>query len=317
MTKGAGEFDFIARFFRPLAGPEACALRNDAAIISPNGHEDIILSTDTLVEGVHFLSNDPPETVGRKLLRVNLSDCAAMGATPYGYLLNISRPASLGEDWFSAFAKGLGEDQSFYGLSLFGGDTTSTRGPLVMTLTILGRVPKGEALHRNNAQNGDELWVTGTIGDAALGLKALTGQLTDPDGFLTERYRLPRPRLGIPLFGIVTAALDVSDGLVQDAGHIAEESGVSIIIEAEKVPRSPQARQLGNAYLSDCLSGGDDYELLLTCPPAQRGRLLEAARQHDIPITRIGHVEAGEGKVTVLDVDGAPFPLLKAGWRHF
>lgn len=311
-----GEFDFIDRFFRPLAGNGALELGDDAALIDvPEGHE-LILSTDTLVEAVHFLPDDPAETIGRKLLRVSLSDCAAMGAKPRGYLMNISRPASFDDQWFASFSTGLFQDQHLFGLSLLGGDTTSTRGPLVLSLTILGEVSKGRAVRRKGARAGDVIWVTGTIGDAALGLQALLGEVDDPGGILTGRYRLPQPRTGFPLQDFASAGMDISDGLVQDAGHIARQSGVRLELEADKVPLSPEAEAAGPTWLETCLTGGDDYELLFTAPDSRTDAIREAGKKAGLNVTQIGRVVQGSG-VVVLDANGREMPLRKTGWQHF
>ncbi|GBQ15207.1 thiamine-phosphate kinase [Swaminathania salitolerans] len=311
-----GEFDFIERFFRPLAGEGARGLRDDAAVLALAEGRELVLSTDTLVEAVHFLPGDPAETVSQKLLRVSLSDCAAMGAVPRGYLLNVSRPSGFDDQWFASFSMGLAQDQAQYGVTLLGGDTTGTRGPLVLSLTILGEVEKGAAIGRIGARCGDAVWVTGTIGDAALGLQALLDNLPDPDGFLAGRYRLPRPRVGFPLARFASAAMDISDGLVQDAGHIASENGLCLEIEAQAVPRSPQALAAGERWQSLCLTGGDDYELLFTASPDCEVRIMEAAAETGIPVTRIGTVREGRG-VVVRDPSGKAMTLDRKGWQHF
>jgi len=314
----SGEFSFIARHFRPLAGPESLDLRDDCALISCPPGQEMAISTDTMVKNVHFLSDDPPETLGRKLLRCNLSDIAAMGATPYAYTLNVTIPRNsrYNDSWFSAFVAGLSEDHARYGVTLLGGDTTSTSGPLVLSATVFGRLSKGTALRRNGARPGDSLWVTGTIGDAALGLLALQGKISDPSGFLADRYRLPQPRTGLALNGIVHAAMDISDGLIQDSQHIAEESEVAIDLLADAVPASPTAKALGPEWLEQRLTGGDDYELLLACPPEQENSLVTICREADVPVTQIGKVRSGSG-VRALDQNGQVIQFLKGGWQHF
>ncbi|WP_336762197.1 thiamine-phosphate kinase [Asaia sp. VD9] len=311
-----GEFDFIERFFRPLAGEGALGLRDDAALLDVPEGRQLILSTDTLVEAVHFLPDDPAETVSRKLLRVSLSDCAAMGAVPRAYLLNISRPSGFDDLWFASFSAGLAHDQALYDVRLLGGDTTGTRGPLVLSLTIIGEVARGRAVSRCGAKPGDRLWVTGTIGDGAMGLMARLGEVPDADGYLTGRYRLPQPRLGFPVQNFASAGMDVSDGLVQDAGHLAHESGVGIDIEAEAVPLSPQVRALGGAWLETCLTGGDDYELLFTAPEEASDAIRQASRQSGLEATPIGHVREGSG-VRVLNGAGRDVNLTRKGWQHF
>ena len=308
------EFDRITRHFRPLAGPGALELGDDAAVLVPPVGRELVIAADAMVAGVHFLPDDPPGLVARKLLRVNLSDLAAMGATAFGYLLTVSVPQATPEAWFAAFAAGLALDQAAFGLSLLGGDTTSTPGPVSLSLTILGSVAPGCALRRQGAAAGDELWVTGTIGDGALGLLALQGRLADPDGFLAGCYHLPRPRVGLALHGIAAAAMDVSDGLVQDAGHLARAAGLGVVLEAATVPLSAAARAAGADWLPTCLTGGDDYELLLAVPEGREAALRAATG--DVPVTRIGRFAAGSG-VQVRDAAGQVMQLEREGWSHF
>lgn len=314
------EFSLIARHFLPLAGEGALALSDDAAVLDmPAGQ--LVLAADAMVANVHFLPEDPPETIGRKLLRVNLSDLAAMGAKPLGYLMTVALPKGTTPQWLDAFAAGLALDQADYGLSVLGGDTVSTPGPLTLSLTILGTVPPGQALLRRGARAGDEIWVSGTIGDGALGLRAARGTLAD-DGFLAGRYRLPQPRvaLGQALRGLARAAMDVSDGLVQDCGHLCRLAGCGATIEAGAVPLSPGARaalQADPALLPLILSGGDDYELLFAAAPADAGRVAEAGRAASTPVTRIGLFTDDGADVRVLDPNGSEMSLPKGGWSHF
>ena len=232
------EFALIARHFRPLAGPGALDLQDDAAVLMPPPGRDLVLTCDAMVAGVHFLPDDPPDLVGRKLLRVNLSDLAAKGATPIGYLMTVSTPRDTPDAWFAGFSAGLKQDQQQYGVTLLGGDTTSTPGPISLSLTILGHVEPGQAVHRAGARPGDGIWVTGTIGDGALGLAVARGRLADPTGHLLSRYRLPQPRVGLAIAGIASAGMDISDGLVQDLGHICRASGLAGEVEAALVPLS-------------------------------------------------------------------------------
>ncbi|MGG5820886.1 thiamine-phosphate kinase [Falsiroseomonas sp. HW251] len=314
------EFSLIARHFRPLAGPGSLGLSDDAALLDLPPGQQLVLAADAIVEGVHFLADDPPETIGRKLLRTNLSDLAAMGATPLGYLMTCAFPKGTPDDWIARFAAGLAEDQRAFRLHLLGGDTVATPGPASFSLTIVGSVEPGRALRRQGAKPGDELWVSGTIGDGALGLLSLTGGLP-PDPELAERYRLPRPRLalGRALAGIAAAAMDVSDGLVQDLGHLARAGGCAAVIEAASVPLSDPARAALAAdpgLLARILAGGDDYELLFAAPPGEADRVLEAARATQTPVSRIGRFMDGSG-VVVLDGSGAEIPLPRGGWSHF
>jgi len=306
------EFSFVGRHFRPLAGPGSLGLQDDAAVLAPPAGRELVLAADAMVESVHFLPDDPPDSIGRKLLRCNLSDLAAMGAVPLGYLLTVCRPAGLDDDWFAGFCRGLADDQRTFGLSLLGGDTTSTRGPLVLSLTIMGHVAPGCAITRAGARPGDGLWVTGTIGDGALGLRARLGDYADPSGFFTARYRVPTPRLGLDLAGVVSAAMDISDGLVQDTGHMARASAVAIEIEAARVPRSDP----DPALLPLCLTGGDDYELLLAVPPQHTEALQARCAAVGVPLTRIGLCHAGAPAVRVLGDDGMPLTFTRTGWSH-
>ena len=309
------EFGLIARHFRPLAGPDALGLLDDAAVFAPPAGRELVVAADAMVAGVHFLPDDPPDLVGRKLLRVNLSDLAAMGAAPLGYLLTVSAPRDTPEAWFAAFAAGLAQDQAAFGLSLLGGDTTSTSGPVCLSLTILGHVAPGCALRRVGARAGDGIWVTGSIGDGALGLAAAQGRLADPNGYLLDRYRLPRPRLGLGLYGIVHAAMDVSDGLVQDIGHLCRAGGVAAEIDAAAVPLSAAARAAGPGWLRTCLTGGDDYELALAVPPEREDALRAACA--GLAVSRIGCFVAGAPGVVVRGADGAALALGAGGWSHF
>ncbi|GHD47621.1 thiamine-monophosphate kinase [Thalassobaculum fulvum] len=331
---GLGEFERIDRFFAPLSqgAGGAFGLTDDAALLPEAADGSAwVVTVDALVAGVHFLPDDPPDLVARKALRVNLSDLAAMGAVPYGYTLALALPKGLPdpESWLEGFARGLRADQDRYGIHLLGGDSVSTPGPVTLSITAFGSVARGGELRRSGASVGDDLWVSGTIGDAALGLGVLQGTLrvsaADAE-ILADRYRLPEPRvaLGPALVGLATAGLDVSDGLVQDAGHIAERSGVALRIEAAAVPLSPAVRRcidssdpLRHDALSGVLTGGDDYELLFAAPPASRDRVSEAAAAAGVQVTRIGRVEDGRG-VRVMAEDGRPLQgLERGGWNHF
>jgi thiamine-monophosphate kinase len=311
------EFALIAKYFRPLAGPGSLGLRDDAAILTPPAGRDLVLTADAMVGGIHFLPDDPPDLIGRKLLRVNLSDLAAKGAIPLGYLITVSTPRDTPESWFAAFAAGLAQDQAEFGVSLLGGDTTSTPGPVSLSLTAIGYVTPRMTVLRSGASDGDGIWVTGTIGDGALGLAVATGRLADPTGFLLDRYRLPRPRLGMATGGVASAGMDISDGLVQDLGHICRASSLAADIEAPLVPLSAPARTAGQQWLETCLTGGDDYELLLAVPPARETALHEVAAARGVPVTRIGAFHSGAPEVMVRAANGEPLALTKGGWSHF
>jgi thiamine-monophosphate kinase len=311
------EFSLIARHFRPLAGPGAMDLTDDAAVLTPPRGRQLVLTADAMIAGVHFLPDDPPDLVGRKLLRVNLSDLAAKGAVPLGYLMTVSTPKDTPEAWFAGFAAGLAQDQAIYGVTLLGGDTTATPGPISLSLTIIGHVTPDATVHRFGAQDGDQIWVTGTIGDGALGLAVAQGRLVDPTGYLLDRYRLPQPRVGLALAGVASAGMDVSDGLVQDLGHICRASRVSAEVFAGKVPLSDTARAAGADWLVTCLTGGDDYELLLAVPPARSDALQREAKRAGIPVTQVGHFHSGPPEVMVRQANGEPLALTREGWSHF
>ena len=324
-----GEFKLIAGSFAPLAAdePAALGLTDDAAVLAPPPGREIVLTADAMVAGVHFLPSDPAEQVAQKLLRVNLSDLAAMGAKPLGYLLTCCWPKATEEAWVASFAAGLLADQQAFGLRVLGGDMTSTPGPLTLSLTALGHVAPGRALRRSTARAGDLVCVSGSIGDGALGLGVLTREWVGlPDavaGFLAERYRRPRPRLALGQAlaerGLATACLDVSDGLVADLGHIAETSGLGAEIDAPRVPLSEAARTLlaDDLELFDrVLTGGDDYELCFTLAPERADELPALADALDLPLTVIGRMRTCRG-VRVLDRDGQPLTLRRSGWTHF
>ncbi len=316
MSDPPAEFRLIARHFRPLAGPGALDLLDDAAVLAPPPGRELVLAADAMVAGVHFLPDDPPDLIGAKLLRVNLSDLAAMAAAPLGYLLTVSVPAATPDRWLAEFAAGLARDQATFGLTLLGGDTTSTPGPISLSLTVLGHVAPGQALRRTGARPGDEVWVTGTIGDGALGLLALQGRVPDPDGTLADRYHLPQPRLGLALHGIASAGMDVSDGLVQDLGHLCRIARLGAVIEAGRVPLSDAARAAGPEWLATCLTGGDDYELLLAIPPGNASALRAEASRNGVAVSCIGRFVPEPG-VAVLDAGGRRVRLAQPGWSHF
>ena len=308
-----GEFDWIARLLRPLTrgAPEALDLLDDAAVIPSRPGFDLVATKDALVAGVHFLEGDPLDLVARKLLRVNLSDLAAKGAEPYGYFLTTAWPT--GATWADRerFVKGLAEDGATYGLSLLGGDTVVTPGPLSLTATMLGWVPHGEAVLRRGARPGDLLAVSGPIGDGWLGLKAARGEITEAS--LAERYRLPSPRTDLreALRAHARAAADVSDGLLADAGHIATASGCAARISLDRVPLSPGAaawlagQTNAAAALAALATGGDDYQIV--CAIAPDGPVPEG-------LTVIGLFEAGQGVTATFD--GAPVAIDRLGWTH-
>jgi len=309
------EFRRIAQYFAPLAGEAGRGLLDDAAVLAPPPGREIVLTVDQMLEGIHFLPGDAPDLIARKLLRRNLSDLAAMGANPLFYLLTTALPPHIDDSWLAAFAEGLRQDQEEYGVKLIGGDSSSSLQHVSLTATFIGHVAAGAALSRNGAQAGDEIWVTGTIGDAALGLQARLGKIQDKTGYLTKRSLLPSPRVNLALAGIVRAAIDVSDGLLQDLGHMCKGAGLAATIHANLVPASAEAAALGGAVLESRLTDGDDYELLLAVPTEKAASLITACG--DLPVTKIGIFAPGPAAVTVLNGEGHPIAVAKTGWRHF
>ena len=318
MAARLGEFELIARFFAPLAGRGALGLRDDAALFDVSPGCQLVVTADTVVAGVHFRADDPPDLVARKALRVNLSDLAAKGARPLGFLQALTLNDGIDDAWLERYAAGLAEDVAAFNIPLAGGDTTAGPGPLTITITALGEVPKGSAILRAGAKAGDVIHVSGAIGDSALGLSCLEGELDLPSedaAALADRYHLPRPRLalGQALRGLASSALDISDGLVADLGHMASASGVDIVLDRDAVPLSAAARRAVQAHpdlWKKILAGGDDYEIAFALPHGA-----EVPRIGDVPLTAIGRVTAGTGCVTVTAA-GKPFPLSAAGYRH-
>jgi thiamine-monophosphate kinase len=318
--KRIGEFELIARYFAPLAKGfvGAGGLKSDNAFLPADARHDLVVKTDTVVAGVHFLADEEPAVLAAKALRVCLSDLAAGGATPFTYQLSLSLPRDWTERWIAGFARGLAADQRRYGIVLCGGDTVHTPGPLSVTITAFGRVPRRCGLARTGARPGDRLWVSGTIGDATLGLLAARGELGSR--FLEGRYRKPQPRtsLGPRLLGIATATADVSDGLLADVGHIAEASRLAVVIERERIPLSSDARRLLEdkpALWTSVLGGGDDYELVMAVPARKAAALRTAARTARVPVTEIGRFERGRG--VRLMVAGEPVTARRLGYVHF
>ena len=323
------EFDLIERYLAPLAkaATGSLGLRNDAAVLTLEPGRQLVVTADAMVEGIHFLPDTAADLVARKLLRVNLSDLAAMGAVPAGYLLTAALPPERGEKLLSAMARGLAVDQAAFGVGILGGDTVSTPGPITLSMTALGVVEQDQFLQRGTARSGDTLFMSGTLGDAALGLLALTGELGDVGdevfGVLAERYHLPEPRLGLGQVlaeqGLATAAIDISDGLVADLGHLATQSGLGAEIHIGKLPLSDATRSLmasKPALQEVVLTGGDDYELLFAVDADATAAVESAARKLNLPITKIGRMTPGSG-VRVQDEAGQAVTLGAAGWNHF
>jgi len=316
------EFDLIDTYLKPLTKgfPGALNLTDDAALIDVPQGQQLATTKDVIVEGVHFLGTEDASMIAKKLLRVNLSDLAAMGAKPLAYFIGGSLPKKTTTGWVRKFAKGLGEDQKLFEIYLAGGDTTATPGPLTLSVTALGLLPKGKALRRNGAKAGDDIYVSGTIGDAALGLLCLQKKLPR-NSALQLRYLLPQPRvaLGEKLRGIATACIDISDGLAQDLGHICGESKTQAKIERELVPLSNAAKALvakKPALWDAVLSGGDDYELLFTAPKSEAEKIASIARALKLPVTRIGSMAKGT-TVNVVNEKGKMLALKRKGYSHF
>ena len=326
---GSAEDRLIARYFRPLAKhPAALGLSDDAALLTPPPGCDLVLTTDGVIVGVHAFPDDRPDMIGRKALRINLSDLAAKGAKPLGFLMALSLPAAVDEAWLAAFAGGLGEDADRYGCPLLGGDTDRTPGPLAVSITAFGAVPQGKMVKRSTAKPGDVVVVTGTIGDSALGVLLRRGEalakrwkLTDAmSAHLKQRYLLPEPRntLAEALLQHASAAMDVSDGLAGDLAKLCRASGVAAEVDVGRVPFSEAvstAVAAGPAVLQTALSGGDDYELLLTLAPGKFPALSAVAHQAGVPVTEIGRIETGEG-ARFLD-DGRTLTFSRPGYSHF
>ena len=325
----SGEERLIERYFRPLAtAPSAFGLGDDAAALTPPAGCDLVLTTDGVIAGVHFLPGDAPQSIARKALRMNLSDLAAKGATPVGFLLSIALPTNTPESWIAAFAEGLGQDISRYGCPLLGGDTDRTPGPLSVSITAFGTVPHGTMVRRATAKLGDIIAVTGTIGDAALGVLirrdadlAKQWRLSSAaNDHLQHRYLLPQPRnaLAEALRTHASAAMDVSDGLAGDLAKLCRASGLAAEVDVSAVPLSEAARAALSAdakLIERILTGGDNYEIVLTLPAAQLGAFRTAAENAGVPVAKIGQVTSGQG-VRFLR-EGKVLSFTQPSYSHF
>ncbi|OKO75726.1 thiamine-monophosphate kinase [Bradyrhizobium sp. NAS80.1] len=323
----SGEDSLIARYFKPLAtDPGAFGLVDDAAVLKSAG-EDIVVTTDAVVEGVHYLADDPPGTIARKALRVNLSDLAAKGATPAGFVLTLALRGA-DDAWLRPFADALGEDASAFACPLLGGDTVSTPGPQMISITAFGRTPSGRMVGRTGARPGDRVMVTGTIGDAALGLDILKGgnvkQALDPSSWemLVRRYHIPQPRnvLARAVREHASAAMDVSDGLAGDLAKLCAASGVSAVIEAASVPLSGPAAGLvtrGAVGIEALVAGGDDYEVLCAVPTGRAEAFMAAGRAAGVAITAIGSIVQGATPPRFIDGQGRELVLKRLSYSHF
>jgi len=318
-----GEFDLIARYFTRPGRHAVLGVGDDCALLQPQAGMQLAVSSDMLVEGRHFLSTTPAAGLGHKALAVNLSDLAACGAKPLAFTLALALPF-IDENWLAGFSKGLWDLADAHGCELIGGDTT--QGPLNICITVLGEVPPGDALLRQHAQVGDDIYISGTVGDARLALEVFKGTVSlEATYFEAARLRMERPtprvELGLALRGVANAAIDVSDGLLGDLGHILQRSQVGAVIETAWVQDSAAISDAMqsvafNKRLDFALAGGDDYELLFTAPPDQADEVLEAGEQCGVSITCIGRITPVTG-VQVLDLQGLPMSRRFASFDHF
>ena len=318
-----GEFDLIARYFTRPARRAVTCVGDDCALWQPQSGMQLAVSSDMLVEGRHFLSTVSAQRLGHKALAVNLSDLAACGARPLAFTLALSLPR-VDEAWLQGFSHGLFLLADAHGCELIGGDTT--QGPLNICITVFGEIPPGDALLRGAAQAGDDIYVSGTVGDARLALEVFRGSLSlDAELFETARLRMeqpePRVALGLALRGIANACIDISDGLVGDLGHIMKASGVGAVLTtgwvADSAAISPALQSLPMSRRLDmALAGGDDYELLFTAAPDQAQAVQEAANDCDVPVTCIGRISAGQG-LQVMDIHGVPISRRFVSFDHF
>jgi thiamine-monophosphate kinase len=324
----SAEDRLIARFFGPIAtDPGALGLSDDAAFITSPSGSDLVLKTDAIIGGVHFFPEDAAQAVASKALRVNLSDLAAKGARPLGFLLSLAIPNDIGEDWLGGFAEGLRGDAALFGCPLFGGDTDRTPGPVTVSIAMFGSVPEGTMVRRAGAKAGDRVFVTGTIGDAALGvmlrgLKANNWKLNDSQRqHLMSRYLLPQPRnaLAEAIRTHASAAMDISDGLVGDFGKLCRASGMAATIDVRDVPLSEAARAVvaaDSTTIEAVLTGGDDYEIICTVPKTKTDSFRAAAKGAGVTVAEIGEIKSGEG-VGILDAAGKPLAFRRASFSHF
>jgi thiamine-monophosphate kinase len=321
----SGEDKLIARFFRPIAiHPGALGLSDDAAFITPPPGHDLVLKADAIIGGVHFFPDDAAQTVASKALRVNLSDLAAKGARPLGFLLSLALPADIGDRWLTNFAEGLRSDAVLFGCPLFGGDTDRTPGPITISIAMFGSVPEGTMVRRAGAKPGDRVFVSGTIGDAALGLAVRKGKdwkLSEPlRQYLLARYLLPQPRnaLAEAVRHHASAAMDVSDGLAGDFAKLCRASEVGAAIAVERIPFSGAAKAVlaaEPAMREVALSGGDDYEIVCTVSPAKADAFRIAAQAANVMVTEIGEIQDGEGARFL--ADGRALTFDRAAYSHF
>ncbi len=326
MTEIIDEDALIARYFAPIAGPAGLRLLDDAAVLAPPAGMDLVITADALVAGVHFFADDPPGSIARKALAVNLSDLAAKGARPLGFVLTLALQAGWTADWLGAFAAGLGEEAASGACPLLGGDTVRTPGPLTLSITAFGTVPTGRMVRRTGAEPGDRLYVTGTIGDAALGLRLRLGDAVSLGQgervHLLDRFLHPRPRLALraALLAHAHGAMDVSDGLVGDLAKMMRASGTTAEVDLDAMPLSPAARAMIAAApdLFDLsVTGGDDYEILAVVPPCEAAAFERAAVAAGIAVTPIGTVRSGPAPPVFRTADGSVRRFGRGSFSHF
>ena len=326
MPSRPGEEELIARFFAPLAGPAGLGLQDDAALLVPPLGSDLVLTTDALVAGVHFFADDPPGLIARKALRVNLSDLAAKGARPLGFLLALALPKDWRTEWLASFAAGLAEDAVAYGCPLAGGDTVSTPGPLMLSVTAFGAVPSGRMVARSGVKLGDRLYVSGTIGDSAIGLRIRRGEgpaLTQTARqYLLDRYLLPEPRLALApaVHAHANGGMDVSDGFVGDLTKMLAASGVTARAPIYLLPLSSAARAAIAAdpdLFEVAATGGDDYELLASVSPESAPAFEAAAAAAGVRVTLVGNVVEGVAPPCFVGPDGGRVTFPRASYSHF
>ncbi|MGB8279027.1 MAG: thiamine-phosphate kinase [Methylovirgula sp.] len=325
------EDELIARFFAPLAGPAGLGLADDAASLVPPPGQDLVLTTDMLAAGVHFFADDPADAIARKALRVNLSDLAAKAAEPLGFLLSLALPQDWTEAWLAGFATALGEDAKAYGCPLLGGDTVRSPGALILSITAIGAVPQGHMVPRPGIAEGDVLYVTGTIGDAALGLRLCRAEATDhawiahldetAQDHLRCRYRLPQPRLSLrqPLRTYAHAAMDISDGFAGDLAKMLRLTGMTADIAVGDVPLSDAVRQAlaqEPGLIVPILAGGDDYEILCAVAPAKALAFEMAARAEGVAVAAVGRARCGTG-APIFRTGKGPVILPSPSYQHF
>ncbi len=319
------EQELIQRYFRPLADDSSLGLVDDVASIRPRPGHDLIVTTDLIAEGVHFLKEEPPAAIAAKALRVNLSDLYAKGAEPAWYFLNLALGPAYDEAWIAAFADGLRTDQERYDVWLAGGDTSRLETGAVIAITALGHVPEGKLVGRNGARPDDVVVVSGTIGDAALGLEVRRGRhlgSEEVERHLIGRLLYPEPRMAVaPLIQRhATASMDISDGLVGDLGRLCAASGASAVIEADEVPMSESALfaiAAESGLVQTALTGGEDFEILATIPPDQLDEFIAAANAANVAFTPIGRISPGHEPPTFLDADGQPMEFRRTAYDHF